>query len=121
MEVSELRLGNYIQDESGYMEQVESLNSYGVGHINEDTAIGGYEPILLNAEWLLIFGFQASGTSWLIVIENIVFDVQLSEEKYYLNSEGLPFSLGFKYVHQLQNLFFAITGKELTIQSSGRS
>jgi hypothetical protein len=116
MEARELRLGNYIQDELGSVEQVESLNSYGGEEINEDTVTGLYEPIFLNAEWLLKFGFQPSGTSWLIDLENIVFDVQSIEEKYYLNSEGLPFSTGFKYVHQLQNIYFALSGEELTIK-----
>jgi len=116
MVANELRLGNYIQDELGSVEQVESLNSYGGEEINEDIVTGVYEPILLNAEWLLKFDFKPSGTSWLIDMEQIVFDIQSIDEKYYLNSEGLPFSTGFKYVHQLQNIYFALTGAELTIK-----
>lgn len=116
MEARELRLGNYIQDEYGNVEVAEALNSYGGVEINEEFATGSFEPIPLNAEWLLKFGFQPSGTSWLIDMENIVFDIQSIEEKYYLNSEGLPFSKGFRYVHQLQNIYFALTGEELSIK-----
>jgi hypothetical protein len=117
MESIELRLGNFIQDEFGIVEQVESLNSFGCEEINENSVTGFYEPILLNSEWLLKFGFEPSGTSWLRNTGNYgYFDIELMDEHYFLNYEGLPFSNGFKYVHQLQNLYFAVTGKELTIK-----
>lgn len=84
------------------------------------------EPITLTEEWLLKFGFDqredyfflkenskyyffwnekdgAGITTYEKVIGDIVFDEITIIKK-------------LKYVHQLQNLFFALTGSELTIK-----
>jgi hypothetical protein len=117
MHPKDLRLGNYIQDYAGNVVQAEALQQREDIKINEGIAAASYEPIQLNAEWLIKFGFQPTGTSWLLSTDNYKdFDVQLLEESYFLNSDGLPFSNGFSYVHQLQNLYYAITNQELIIR-----
>ena len=77
-----------------------------------------FQPIPLTEEWLLKFGFEKS-MSWTYVIE-LQGNLKLV---YYLGEKG--WSIGFKaysdfsnleYVHQLQNLFFALTGEELTLK-----
>jgi hypothetical protein len=118
MELKDFRLGNFIQDKSGNIKSVEALSSLTGIAVEEGNSFEIYEPILLNNEWLLKLGFRACGTSWLHVSQHFSgFDVQLIDEQYFLNSDGLPFSNGFAYVHQLQNLYYAMTGSELPIES----
>jgi hypothetical protein len=78
-----------------------------------------FKPIPLTEEWLLKFGFEKS-MSWTYVIE-LKGNLKLV---YYLGEKG--WSIGFKsysdfsnleYVHQLQNLYFALTGEELKPQN----
>ncbi len=74
-----------------------------------------YQPITLTEEWLLKFGFEKRS----IIQEN---------DSYYLNGEIVWVTKkGFRYfqnrniiqhVHQLQNLYFALTGEELTIKDN---
>jgi hypothetical protein len=79
-----------------------------------------HKPILLTEEWLLKFGFVTSERLW----------DSFSRSNYYLSKKGeLCFNLHesknifymyeyrhIEYVHQLQNLYFALTGEELTIK-----
>jgi len=118
MELKDLRLGNYIQDKSGNIKSVEALSSARGIEVEGGIPLDIYEPVLLNCEWLLRLGFYACGSSWLHISEYFSdFDVQLMDDLYFLNSDGLPFSNGFTYVHQLQNLYYAMTGSELIVES----
>ena len=75
------------------------------------------EPIPLTEEWLLKFGFERQENNWktldlhfaTIGWEKLA-GITLSFEK---ESIYLPH---IKYVHQLQNLYFALTGEELTFK-----
>ena len=76
----------------------------------------GLEPIPLTEEWLIKFGFEK--------------EVDYGQEQYYVNGfmvygavEDFVLSgyvkdgyIKTKYVHQLQNLYHALTGEELTIR-----
>jgi len=76
------------------------------------------EPITLTEEWLLKFGFERN------TINNKKFIYYFFGYGYFYFDNNV-FSMNFssqddvviniKYVHQLQNLFFALTGEELTI------
>jgi hypothetical protein len=116
--LNDFRLGNYIQDKYGNLKSVEALSaSLGI-EVKGGIPFEIYEPISLNSEWLLGLGFCACGTSWLHISEHFSgFDVQLMDDQYFLNTDGLPFSNGFTYVHQLQNLYYAMTGRELRVES----
>lgn len=72
---------------------------------------------------MLKFGFEKT-MAWTYYI-NLVGGLNLV---YYLGEKG--FSIGFKnysdfsnleYVHQLQNLYFALTGEELTIKNNAKT
>jgi hypothetical protein len=110
MKASELRIGNWI---------------YHLGVIQKMTAKGLYqmegenpfiEPIPLTEEWLIKFGFKKVYYGW----EKGSFEVESRGDIYLYSincneyTDGMP----FKYVHQLQNLYFALTGEELTIKDS---
>lgn len=112
MKASEFRLGNFILKNG----QVLKVNIARLKEIMEDGLNKKeYEPIPLTEEWLLKFGFyHYSGAIY-------------SKNHYYLVLEGFNFMYGqtvltkIKYVHQLQNLYFALTGEELQVKDENSS
>lgn len=83
-------------------------------------------PIPLTEEWLLKFGFKLAGDFTNTRVLNVVKHAYDCSEIRYSPNEGLlRFSNGgikgstiipyVKHVHQLQNLYFALTGEELTL------
>lgn len=115
IEVRELRIGNYVGNNNrtlfvtgilGDKIYYESLKYF--------TEASNLHPILLTEEWLTKFGFEKT----LLKFEGVVF---LYNEWKFKVREGLVYTnIGMrselKYVHQLQNLIFALTGKELVIK-----
>jgi hypothetical protein len=142
MKVQELRIGNWItypkywgdepiritgvnivdrrDDESGIYEEFlsllgndfltsdnfDSFVDYKNGVINPEEL----KPIPLTEEWLLKFGFE----------KNITTDLYPTFSYDILNvNDGIVYVLNYgfvnhiKYIHQLQNLYFALTGEEL--------
>ena len=72
------------------------------------------EPILITEQWLFKFGFkQEKNKYW---FSNEVISISVHKDGYYNiwgNSGREIARKGIKYVHQLQNLYFALVGKEL--------
>lgn len=102
MEATELRIGNFY-DHHGTPKKVTHSIIEDVWEAKRTWC----KPIPLNNEWMLKLGFAIDDDcGW--VIED--FEIDLSYR--FVNS--LP-SVNLEYVHQLQNLYHAITGKELTI------
>lgn len=77
------------------------------------------EPIELTEEWLIKLGFELNYKSNFSItyghIENNKFSYKFNipENKSWLEYHGG--AINCKYVHQLQNLYFCLTGTELTI------
>lgn len=77
-------------------------------------------PIPLNEEWLLRMGFIHDGGKgykspnnteyWFFTLRNGFMPNTIA--KCSINSDGY---IGVQYIHQLQNLYYALTGTELTI------
>ena len=126
----ELRIGNYVFDIDGDILQIGEILNIGVKFKNTSLS-SRYEkinPIPLTEEILLKFGFEKD--------ENEIFHIDLfthylelmySMDCYYpiyiqkaqMSSEneqriGLN---NLEFVHQLQNLYFALTGEELTFKN----
>jgi hypothetical protein len=121
MEAKELRIGNYF-----YGENEVDLTVHGIGTDEVENIIwygdelGFYESqnkcfgIPIDEGWLLKFGFEKrSGT---IVWHLDTIEITQTSESF-LFEYGLTGSkwIQIKYVHQLQNLYFALTGKELEL------
>ena len=126
MKLKELRIGNYIKlmlnDEKFAIVQV-TLNDFDA----IDNKKGVYEPLPLTEDWLLKHGFSVKNFDysipiseckvvWLTLIpqdeECTAYSVcvtQTDEDQENQNA----FLSDINYVHQLQNLYFALTGKEL--------
>jgi len=112
MKAEDLRIGNLILDRKKVISvechHFQMLNSY---H-KED-----FKPIPLTEEWLLKFGFKDGyfGFSKSVLSLNLKSEsVSFSFSKTSLTQiKGVIFP---KHVHQLQNLYFALTNEELTIK-----
>lgn len=123
MKASDFRLGNlyHFEDVSGMVvERVDYIENDMVD-VNPMNLI---HPIPLTEEWLLKFGFDKStfGSIPMFFSKNDSFSY-IQEQAYgcngnygyCLNDEKMWF-LEIKYVHQLQNLYFALTGEELILK-----
>jgi hypothetical protein len=119
MEAKDLRIGNlvYIGGQINEIELVDFVDIY------ENYTIGIYKPIPLTEEWLLKFGFKSDDISWEYSkrLGNfyIMYDIEINS--IYINDgsryDGADIPKEIKHVHQLQNLYFALTGQELTLNN----
>ena len=131
MQARELRIGNIVKamcyDDKTFHEQtiVSQIDEDEIGHdavgmvwSNNSNEIEGIKPIPLTEQWLLDFGFENG------VLElNSSYKLRLTQETHYERSvylENIRTSIlmiiSVKHVHQLQNLYFALTQKELIIK-----
>lgn len=127
MKAQELRIGNYIYgqysfDDESKKELCEVLALDSTGELMEhEIWVGGesgkrefyyeFEPIPLTEEWLIDFGFRKDEeTSYRWFMEDwLTYDL---DDNCIRISDSWVFGKR-KYVHELQNLFFALTGREL--------
>jgi hypothetical protein len=114
MKAEELRFGNLVLNndfdivteiKEGW--QIDSCDVY-------------YKPIPLTEEWLIKFGFKCNG--WNYDFKNYVFHAQGKNKKgeffnteFGIKNNGITFNISYnlEFVHQLQNLYFALTNKKL--------
>lgn len=84
---------------------------------NEQYIESQLRGIKLTEEWLLKLGFVGKDDDGTFYhIEEILFQIQylyLKEKKFVHIWDGAFTEAPVKYIHQLQNIFFALTGKEL--------
>jgi hypothetical protein len=122
IKANELRIGNYLQTKDF---KLTSITDIWLINIKSDQEIYtfycfGYKqdeviPILLNEEWLLKLGFQNcnGGLTPDYNFNGIEINFErFLEASFYSYNEVAK----FQYVHQLQNLYYALTGEELTIK-----
>ena len=121
MKANELRIGNYVKAPKGarYNNDVIQFGIHEFLKIAECVYdIEDFEPIPLTEEWLLKFGLTRiecnQGEYYPYTDINIV----KVDEYYRLEVGSDEYVIGYKikYVHQLQNLYFALTNKELTVK-----
>jgi hypothetical protein len=132
MEANELRIENWVND--GTVERKFEMEDFSDLDLT-DVSINDFSPILLNKEWLERAGFTYvkydSGSDY---IDEECYE--LSHKEFFLSYDAEDFSLGLFsskkaaknelailpewksiiHVHQLQNLYFALTGEEIEIK-----
>ena len=124
MKATELRIGNWYS--SGIdMETGEQVHNQVVPDLYMNWHVNGCwaEPIPLTEEWLERFGFETE-CKWINDCRAVKGDFYITLDHDGATVIGYPTSVGMRnkwmfvqdieYVHQLQNLYFAITGVELT-------
>lgn len=125
MKANELRIGNYVNFPEHYpnINDVTQLDEYIMFH--ESFNPEKCRPIPLTEEWLVKFGaidrnkeerdrFNFKEINWYFGFTEPYGDFRIYQHpdslKYWLDQYH---TIEIKYVHQLQNLYFALTGEEL--------
>lgn len=111
MRANELRLGNWIefnQPKKGiYTTVTNSTFEWNIEKV--------FRPIQLTEEWLLNFGFKDN-----LNFKNVIFidsKIAFYNDNNVFTLANHEYNIEIKYVHQLQNLYFALTGEELTLKN----
>ena len=119
MTANELRIGNYLQ-----LEGISKPIRVSIIDTTQTSTKTKYKPIPLTEEWFLKFGFRRHWEDFyndVIYIKKVTDDYTEFEWGVYPNELGsgiqIKNSIKLKYVHQLQNLYFALTGEELTLKT----
>ena len=123
MEARELRIGNILMVAG--LDRIVYVNAIFNSHFrcvdkdgvcfSESIRIN-YQPIPITEEWLERFGFNGlskEDSNGFELIYNNVIGYRLSIQGQYQYKE-------IKYIHELQNLYFALTGKELELKQTDK-
>lgn len=132
MKPEELRIGNWILDEDNCEVRiakvivVDDYHHLGIRH-NGTPTVSKVSPIPITEIWLDKLGFKKEPMDdnecyWSYRLNDDTFcDLSFitGDKNGELEVCLFPYERWFryKYVHQIQNLFFTITGKELTIKN----
>ena len=124
MNTKELRIGNLITDQFGETFEVSDIHEDEVFNSKiGDIPSHGLLPIPLTEGWLIAFGFEKNVKhSASVVYEKTTYECAFSldrwedEDEWFMTNEQT--NLEIKHVHQLQNLYFALCGKELKIETT---
>jgi hypothetical protein len=132
MKAQELRIGNYLKND--VVVKIDAKIIFNIWAEAED-----YEPIPITEEWILKFGFEMFDYLVSDVFDDdfvyIAYKLMLKNKKSYYTicnrrTDYFDFCLkviwaeeiqlsAIKYVHELQNLYFALEGEELEINQHG--
>lgn len=122
MKTRELRIGNYVHEETlGNIKVVAFLeadiwvmskagNEY---HVRADAI----DPVPMSDFWFDFFGFEPGEEQYIMYVDEWLticvdaLDYSICLKDNY--GQVIAPTIHVKYVHQLQNLYFALTGKEL--------
>jgi hypothetical protein len=128
IEPNEIRIGNYFHYDknSGYIGKVEGIYKYDDKYRirlentsidwGADLKLSQMQPIPLTEEWLLKFGFKDNGYYYYIKSFKIAWAIRIIKTNIKSGFSEVKNSISLRHVHQLQNLYFALTNKELTIK-----
>ncbi len=126
MKLQELRIGSLAQ----YDKQIYKITGLGGWRVSmkqegKGTCFANIDvlkPIPLTEEWLFKFGFKTSdgpeSVFYSIEIDGVTkykFEIGRTKGRDFLYFETTGFIIQINNVHQLQNLFYTLTGKELTL------
>ena len=118
MKASELRIGNWVN----FKDTPITNGNYKVMAMTELLIIAsnggaGYpdevSPIQLTEDWLLKFDFEYVGND-MYVLGSFLITRDETDNVFYFDIDN-PFSTPIHYIHQLQNLYFALTNQELKL------
>ncbi len=124
MKAEELRIGNLLQDKvsNTLLKVIELTEKDVITYVIDRSKFPlqkgwGLQPIPLTEEWLLMFGAEKIYAS-LYDFEGYEFGYfSFTEDGLIIVFQSQQLCEPIKYVHQLQNLYFALTGEELTIKT----
>jgi hypothetical protein len=116
---TEIRIGSLfdtpegIQKANGFNREDGKAIVHFANHSHHDSEL--CHAIPLTPEWLEWLGFEKQSESY--YVSNVHPDLHIhGSDIFDLYKAGCGKIASTKYVHQLQNLYFALTGEELTIK-----
>ena len=127
MKATELRIGNYVtynksNKSEGFVSSILT-ECFGQDRIQLNNNIlypynvDDIEPILLTKEWLMKFGFYQDEKNVCMCLNIVLLRLRIGYGTVTLIQSGESIRVPeIIYVHQLQNLYFALTGKELNFK-----
>ena len=117
MKATELRIGNYVNSRRYNTVKVDAImfDVLFMEGIDEPESLIDISPIPLTEEWLVKLGFESEGNMW-YTTNNISYNTE--DNRVVREQPGILGTIynaitRVSYVHQLQNLYFVLTGKEL--------
>jgi hypothetical protein len=115
LKASELRIGNYAF-RNGILVQVD-----GRSIMDAEAGLVVYDGVPLTEDWLLKFGFQQVGneSKYFVAFQGRYHFVSLSSSRYNYQmgyEKDWLVQIPISPVHQLQNLYHALTGQELELK-----
>ena len=113
MKANELRSGNLVKYK--HLSESSSISAFDIVQISDDNS--NVEPIPLTEDWLLKFGFEEKMFGWW---SNVLFLRTDNRDGFFYDWQKTNETTGtyIEYVHQLQNLYFALTSLELTLKET---
>lgn len=129
MKAEELRIGNWVildwtGDKCPYNKEMEITNFSVLKEFHEGNR--QYSGIPLTEEWLEKFGFEDDGEDHFGIYKRYIYMglqgdfYPIEKSKYGTFCGGMELGnindKSIDFVHHLQNLYFALTGEELTIK-----
>ena len=118
MEANELRLNNWVNHCNKEV-QITIHDLFDIVVFEDDV----FTPIPLTEEWLLRFGFKKAPLVDKYLKGYFTYDSKLKYFTYFTDIEDGGYENiiiqkeKLKYVHQLQNLYFALIGEELVLKN----
>ena len=134
MKATELRIGNYVNEAvrtkisrkiATY--EITKIKALNIHHLEIFPISKNFESIQLTEEWFFTFGFEKSTVEEPYFKKNKIEVFKYSKGNFFLlGGNNTTYGIGLhdvwqgmeiniKYVHELQNLYFALTGEELSL------
>lgn len=111
IKITELRVGNIVYQKTLSAVEEKTIHPLDFGTKHYDGELD-FMPINLSAEWLVRLGFKIIYETTFETTENYFRIRKINNEYFWLNNDECP-DIELKNIHQLQNLYFALTEKEL--------
>lgn len=121
MKSTELRIGNWVYYNDEHLrpeKHAVTVSWMDLKTIHHKEKYQHYNPIPLTTEWLERFGFENSKTQDKFFTKGNSIGISTADNKFRFIQGNFVCQLilrEIEFVHSLQNLYFALTGEELTI------
>ena len=122
----ELRIGNLVETYTVWNDGRGNWSEPGIRIKEVDlkdldimqSPLATYRAVPITEEWLIKFGFKSQSSAWFEKDQLLFLFGYTDSFGHYLHfaeSDRTIVGTGIKYVHQLQNLYYSLTGEELEI------
>ena len=122
MKTTELRVGNYIEDcfdvKRYEVRQLDLEDFSAMLNYRNSSHPNTYRAVKLNDEWIKSFGFENIKTQDKFFTKDNTIGISTADDKFRFIQGNFVYQIilrELEYVHELQNLYYSITGVELSV------